>query len=367
MILFTRKYSLQRRVASVEYEHFEGFCAACTLPINNGKEIDCESLVIDFESVFFVGTLLLRIRKAERVQRKENSNRKGNENNYAEDGQRHNDDYFENKKRKFQAVITGRFKKSLSMNRCVTGQISDRPAGQLPARWLVKSFIKFISVLAPQLDASLDVNKPRFLTPLLATAQTVLSEDADLKETCGKRNNVNADSPSHLLRDNGHSLKITSKSGLREPASLEPSSVLSCLRTRERDLGISIPDTTLSSTTDRAKVRKKIFNALCATESEEPRFDCNKTYTFEFYQHILEFSQFAVDMGSIGGMIPLTPAMDGQPLKIMAAHRKNKKSKELESLWSFDIFHESLYRDAEMASRQSRDDIPVVQKSRSKS
>eukprot|EP00536_Pseudo-nitzschia_multiseries_P016638 jgi/Psemu1/222025/e_gw1.1179.2.1 len=314
-----------RRAMSDEYEHFEGCSADCILPINDGKEIEGDTLVVDFESTFFVGTLLLRIKGAGQVERKAKSVIKQTKASNVEDGQCHDNDYFANKKRKFQAIIKGRFKKPLSMNRCVTGQTFDRPAGPLPARWVVKNFMKFISILAPQLDASLDADKPRFLTPLLATAQTVLSEDDNCKETPKKREKKNTDNMLHSSRDGGP----------------------------DRDLGIIIPDTTSSSATGRAKARKKIFNKLGATKSEEHRFDCNKTYSFEFYQHLLEFSQFAVDMGSIGGMIPLAPVMDGQPLKILAAHRKNADSQELDSLWSFDIFHESLYPNAEFASLAS--------------
>jgi hypothetical protein len=57
----------------------------------------------------------------------------------------------------------------------------------------------------------------------------------------------------------------------------------------------------------------------------------------------------AVDMGRIGGMIPLAQSMDGQPLKIMAAYRSSEIKQELDSLWSFDIFHESLYSYAQTA------------------
>jgi hypothetical protein len=75
-----------RRASSSDFEHFPGFCAGCILPINNGSEKAGESLVIDFESSHFVGTLLMRIRQAP-----ENSNV-----TYQDEG------YFDGKKRKFQ-------------------------------------------------------------------------------------------------------------------------------------------------------------------------------------------------------------------------------------------------------------------------
>jgi len=150
-----------------DYEDFRGFCDGCILPINNGKEVGGESLVIDFESTHFVGTLLLRIKNVLPVEKEENSESKKKESNDVEDNQCNGNDYFTNKKRKFQAIIKGRFKTPFFMSRCVTGQTFERPAGKLPARWLVRSIIKFISILAPQLDASLDGEAP-ILKPVIS-------------------------------------------------------------------------------------------------------------------------------------------------------------------------------------------------------
>lgn len=134
---------LQRLAKSDKYEDFPGFSSDETLPINNGREVAGESVVVDFESKHFVGTLLLRIKQAPSRQRGKD------EISHDENGK---SDYFANKKRKFQVVIKGRFKKDLPMSRCVTGQTFDRPAGKLPARWLVQKLIQFFTILAPQLD-----------------------------------------------------------------------------------------------------------------------------------------------------------------------------------------------------------------------
>jgi hypothetical protein len=75
-----------RRATSSDFDHFPGFCAGCILPVNNGSEKPGESLVIDFESSHFVGTLLMRIKQAP-----QNSNV-----TYQDQS------YFDGKKRKFQ-------------------------------------------------------------------------------------------------------------------------------------------------------------------------------------------------------------------------------------------------------------------------
>jgi hypothetical protein len=316
----------QRRAKGTHYQHFPGFCAGCILPINNGKERNEEALVIDFESTHFVGTLLIRIKQAP-----DNDRLESNQNDPTTVGV----DYFEGKKRKFQAVITGRFKTALSMSHCVTGQTFDRPAGRLPARWIVTAFIKFISTLAPQLEATLDGKRPRFLTPLVATAHTVLVKEKQVSTNGG------------TLRQQSQNIEVS----IEEPPSVAGTSILAAL---PDGLGVgSVLDTTNVSVTSRMKARKKVFNALAAKKSLEPRFVTNQDteYTFEFYQHLLDFGEeMAVDLGRVGGKVGLAQATDGQPLKILAAYR-HPETNELDTLWSFDVWHESLYPYAEMALR----------------
>jgi hypothetical protein len=133
---------------------------------------------------------------------------------------------------------------------------------------------------------------------------------------------------------------------VEEPPSVEAKSVLTAI---SDDLGVYVPDTTNSSVAGRMKARKKIFNALAAKKSSEPRFLTDAEYVFEFYQHLLDFGEeMAVDLGRVGGKVGLAQATDGQPLKIMAAYQDHD-SQELDTLWSFDIWHESLYPYAEMA------------------
>lgn len=277
-------------------------------------------MVIDFESTHFIGTMLLRIKQAP-------DNRKGEPTLSREDS------YFDGKKRKFQTVIRGRFKSPLSMSQCVTGQAFERPAGKLPSRWLVTAFIKFISTLAPQLEATLDGDKPRFLTPLVATAHTVLAGDSLLS---GSETEIVEEGP-------------VMERSIEEPSSVSKESVLSDL---PDSLGLSVTNTTNLSMGSRMKTRKKIFNTLAAKQSIEPKFDTSKEYCFEFYQHLLDFGEeLAVDMGRVGGKVGLAPATNGQPLKIMAAYKDQEKG-ELDTLWSFDIWHESLYPFAAAAQEQ---------------
>jgi hypothetical protein len=56
---------------------------------------------------------------------------------------------------------------------------------------------------------------------------------------------------------------------------------------------------------------------------------------------------FALDMGSVIGKVNLAPCTNGQPLKFMAAAKTDDG--DLDYLWSFDIWHQSLFAYAQDA------------------
>lgn len=93
------------------------------------------------------------------------------------------------------------------------------------------------------------------------------------------------------------------------------------------------------TTLARAKFRKKAFDKLYVEKSHNtPTLKPENTYTFEFLQHLLNFTDFTVELGSMLGSIPLKSVLDGQALPIMACTPDKK-------LWSFDVLHEDLMED----------------------
>jgi hypothetical protein len=259
--------------------------------LNTGKEYN-ETLVVDFETLLFVGTILVRVRDAPAppsVTLQEAS-------------------YFDGKKRKFQVVVRGKFKRALKMSECFTGQVFDRPAGRLPARWLVHALIRLITALQPQLQVRFG-GEPRFLSPLVATAHT-----------------AQQDSTQRLQDD------------LIEPLLDDPASLIFG---REEVLQHGNQP---SSSSTRRHLRKKIFNSISAQHRDKPVFDVGKEYTFEFYQHMLLLAdpeQFRIDLTA--HHLGLSETLNGQPLKILAAHGDQD---ELQPLWSFELWHASLYERA---------------------
>uniref|UniRef100_A0A7S3L713 Domain of unknown function at the cortex 1 domain-containing protein n=1 Tax=Amphora coffeiformis TaxID=265554 RepID=A0A7S3L713_9STRA len=258
-------------------------CPECMiLPINNGNEEVGETLVTDFETDLFEGTLMLRLRYSNGTTKLPYQDDRG---------------YFTGMNRRYQAVIRGRFKKELPWTECKTGFVLDRPAGKLPAKWILKGAVKVLSFFAPHLEVKFDGPRPMSMTPLGSTPQVLAVH--------------NPEEPYSI-------------EGMQE----EPS------RKEHTLLGEA---SSATNTLQRARARKKAFDKLYAHGSKEPKTDTSKVYTFEFLQHLFNFQDFSVELGSMLGPVPLAPIVDGQALPIMATHADFDRR-----LWSFDVWHESL-------------------------
>lgn len=322
-----------RYASERDYQHFSGFCAGCILPVNTGQEVQGKSLVVDFESTHFVGTFLIRIKDVPPAE-KDKSGALGKAS------------YFDNRKRRFQGIVKGKFKTALPMSECVTGQTFDRRAGKLPAQWVVSAFIKFVSTLAPQLETTIDGDNPRFLVPLVATAHTVQTKD-HAAVVNGLKDKVD----DHLFNYSVYLGSPDIEEEVHEPPGGDETSIMQSLPEGKQGSALS----TASSVSSRMKARKKAYNSVSAKKAKEPCFALDKEYTFEFYQHLLIFHepQFTLDMGRPIGKIPLSPVTDGQPIKFMSAH-KDSTTGFLDSLWSFDIWHESMYDLARKAPKNGQ-------------
>jgi Protein of unknown function (DUF1769) len=266
-------------------------CAVC--PVNNGNEAPGESLVIDFESDLFEGTLLLRLRFIEGTTPEPYDDEKG---------------YFKGVNRRYQTVVRGRFKKPLPLSHMVNGFRCDRKFGKLPAKWILRGGMKVLSFFAPQLDAKLEGDRPYSLTPLGSTAQSIAVDDPD-------------------------SIPTTIESGLEEP--------------KEAHRTLIGQSSDAPTSFQRAKLRKKVFDKFFVAKSEEPLADPSKIYTFEFLQHLFNFETFSIELGNMLGSVELEEILDGQPLQIMAAFDE-------QPLWSFDVWHECLWKRAKASEENER-------------
>jgi hypothetical protein len=271
-------------------------CPNCMiLPVNNGNEPDGESLVTDFESDLFVGTMLVRLRHTLGTTPEPYNDQIG---------------YFVGMNRRYQVVMRGRFKRSIPWTRCVAGLELTRKTARLPAKYVVKGAMKVIGFFAPQLDARLEGSHPHSLTPLGSTAQSL---------------RVQRNTPSSI-ENNYDEFDLEAK--LEEPT-----------RDEETLLGKA---SSASTTMSRARFRKKGFDKVFASKEASLRTNPEDIYTFEFLQHLFNFQEFSIELSSLFGSIHLQDCLDGQPLQIVAKHKDSNNTR----LWSFDVWHECLYREA---------------------
>ena len=192
----------------------------------------------------------------------------------------------------------------------------ERPAGKLPPKWIVNGALNIVRFFAPQLQTNITGPRPYSLTPLGSTPQSLLVLDDDIDA-------ASMELPQEEPREHGHTL-----------------------------MGHA---STATSSMQRARHRKKLFDKLYASSSSEGgaslQTDPSKLYTFEFLQHLLSFDDFAIELGSIVGSVPLQNVLHGQPLQIMASQGRPVPLSELQTrgqnrFWCFDIWHEMLLSDA---------------------
>ena len=238
-------------------------CQYCAiLPINNGNEAEGDSLVTDFESDLFSGSLMLRLRHSEGTSRNPSDDTKG---------------FFAGKPFRYQAIIRGSYKKDLPYTELVTGTILERPCGKLPPKWVMWTALKVVGFFAPQLKTKLDIAKPYTLSPLGSAPRTVTVEE--------------------------------NSTGLLAQERVEPTDPKYSLG------GKAYP---ISSHLERARARKRHFDQLYMAKKQQPRADPSKTYTMEFLQHLFDYQKFSIDLGSFH--LNTKDILDGQPLQLMAKH-----------------------------------------------
>jgi len=304
-------------------------CEECViLPFNNGNEKPGEALVVDFESELFEGTFLCRLRHTNGTTPEPYDDGKG---------------YFKGMNRRYQVCIRGRFKYELPFTELTTGFRLDRKFGKLPSKWVLKGALKVVSFFAPQLDLKMDgVEQPYSKTPLGSTPQCINvddKEDEDDSKTGGHSiisSSSDEDKTSYTNTIEESNVRMNPLDGVRVESSEAHRSLL----------GIGA-DSGGTTSLQRARMRKKAFDKLYAQKSPDPKTDPSKIYTFEFLQHLVNFQDFTVELGSMLGSIKLEETLDGQPLPIMAYYGDK-------IIWSFDIWHECLWKQAQIYDAYER-------------
>ena len=294
-------------------------CPRCVIvPMNNGNEPEGESLITEFESELFDGSMLLRMRHTEGTTKEPYSDNKG---------------YFHGMNRRYQVVMRGRFKKSVDWTDCFAGLQLERPVTNMPPKYVVKGALKVISFFAPQLRAKFNGPRPHSLTPLGSTPQSL------------------------RVSEPGSGVPL-------EGTHVEP------LETSETLVGKA---STQSSSLSRARVRKRAVDKLVAQGLKQHesmlRTLPEKEYTMEFLQHLFQASDFTVQLGPLLGQLCLIDSLDGQPLQILSLHQEHSLTSSMTKeeltqvpqtpIWSFDVWYERLYERARQVDEHGSDAVVV--------
>lgn len=309
------------------------------LPINNGTEAPGKSLVVDFESRFFRGTFLLQLKNAKGTTRP---------------GENKVGFFEENEPLRYRAQIRGQFTRRIPFYNLVTGTHLDRPCGKLPPKWVTWTAMKVLHFFAPQLQANLEpsVEHPHVVTPLGSAPRTIILEKA--------LSSIEGESGMDGI-DMGF-LMATERA--------EPTKADGSILGRPNPIVDSL---------ERARYRKKQLDKWYMARTEEPCTRLDQVYTFGFLQHLFDYQNFSLDAGNFS----VVDMLNGQPLQFMAqvsappGKRRRRRRKRDPSdrpssptgeglpeggvaplgpetaLWAFEIWHESLWADAQAAHAQA--------------
>lgn len=267
------------------------------LPINDGKEANGQSLVVDFQSRLFDGSLLIRLRDVPLATDSPLETSRSDGKERAEDG------FFAGTPLRFQVVIRGNFRQSLQWSKLLAGSRLQRKLGKVPPKWLLWTILKVVHFFAPQLQTKLDGEYPYALSPLGSAPRTVT---------------VHQEEPTDLLGDN------------REEPTTQKESLT----------GKAYP---IKNPLERARARKKHFDQMFKANNTNFCTGDQTTYTFQFLQHLLDYHTSSIDLGSIN--YDMNDLLGGQPFQIMAEH-------DGEPLWMFEIWNENILEDAKRSLGQ---------------
>lgn len=196
-------------------------------------------------------------------------------------------EYFLGRRRRFQAIVQGRFKKELAVSDVLTGHEFVRSLQRLPPSWMLRAGTNLIRRLAPGVQIELHGENPFALSILAATSQA-----------------VSADEPGN-----------------------EPD-----IRDANIPEDISLLGGVFSDGNTSASTRKRVLSNPDRTK--QYTFDTESIYTFDFYQQLLDVATYSLDLGFT--KLGISKNLDGQPIQVMS------KTVDGKYLWSFQVWHEKL-------------------------
>lgn len=246
-------------------------------------------LPIEFETSAFVGKCVLRFRglppPSSGPQR--------------DDARERLEAYFGRRKRRFQVVVQGRFKREYRADRLITGHEFFKPVVNLPAKYVVKTVLKLLRAMNPSINFNLFGARAHAYVSLGASAQT-----------------LRVDVP-------GQEPDITTAQTFEENTDL---------------FGGAFEKKHIAP-----KKRRKLFASV--KSAARYFFRPGPVYTFDFYQHVFDPKDYALVFGVDTLRVELARHLSHQPAQIMARALDTG-----DYLWCFALWHEKILASHDVAS-----------------
>jgi len=250
---------------------------------------------IEFETPLFKGKLICRFKGFNTPP------------NAANGAKERVDAYFRGKKRLFQYVVQGRFKREVDVGEAFSGHEFVKPLEAIPSRFIVKTILKFLRSMNPGIQMNVFTARPRIWSSLAGTAQV-----------------ISADAPG-----------------------CEPD-ILRVMEIKENTARLG---GVFAKKPHSSKKRRRIFSS--ARLAHKYTFSPDDVYTFDFYQHLFDPATYSLQVGGVGVLrVDFSRHSAGQPAQMMA-----RTSNPGEYLFCFCLWHENVYRALERSA--SRDAAPT--------
>ena len=241
----------------------------------------------DFESDFFIGQALIRIRDLP---------------NSADQ------DFFNGRKRKSYVVIQGRFKHRLNYSDVVIGSEFAQPLRYAPPKSLNKVIRQVLQRMSPGVICELHGDNPIVLTSLCESCQTINVHDLNKSDK-----KIDENSTAEVLPD------IASYEGILEYGMLPK----------------------IHKYSNSSKARKRYFANPLNRDSEY--FDTESIYTFEFFDDLISYTDYRLHLMPLVSF-DMVSVLDCQPFQFMVkAVQSDHSNKKTGYVWRFDVVHERFY------------------------
>ena len=225
---------------------------------------------MSFETELFVGKMVCRFKGVEDAN------------------SRTPNSFYAAKKCTFQVLVQGRFKERVKVSDMLTGGEWDRPFENIPPTPLVIAGQQFFKQLTPGLITDMLGEEPYYYAPIGPTLSVLAAHSAD-----------DAPEPTADIKENTRRFGGAFAEGRGD-----------------------------RSVNDRCR----IFSD--PSSSEKYYFNTEDVYTFDYFQSVLLFNDYCLDIGFT--RLPLNRCLNGQPLSFFAKHRDGRYA------YSFEIWHECL-------------------------